>query len=383
MVLRLNQDKLRSAAFALAAVVGTLGATRSAQAHIDVNMAGTHTSRSSDSFFGIKTAPCGQAGSTRGTEVFTYRPGDTINVSVTETIPHPGYFRISFDDDGDDDFVIPEGTEGEFGDAACENHPLCGPGNGDYCSNETVLLDHLNPHPAGGQKTYTWSVTLPDVECDNCTLQIIQMMNDFGPHAPQDYPDADIYYHCIELVLSEDAPPSGDTPVDNEGIDCKAGDPAPVAETGEPVVDTEAQAPDGTGMMPATEPSEPAPSGTESAAMAPEVTPAEDGTGGIPSAPAAGAAAPSSTGTAGTAASGTTTGTTAATTGAAGMLDGQPVTEASVPTATTSASASNDDGGCQVASGSSTAAMGAPLLIGLAWLRRRRRLSLKRDSQRS
>ncbi len=40
-------------------------------------------------------------------------------------------------------------------------------------------MDDLNPHISAplGQK-YTFNVKMPNVECDNCTLQIIQVMED-------------------------------------------------------------------------------------------------------------------------------------------------------------------------------------------------------------
>jgi hypothetical protein len=111
-----------------------------AQAHISITMGGTHDARSpSDD---LKEAPCGAAGSTRSTNVYTYKPGETINISIVETISHPGYFRIAFDDDGNDDFVTPSGTDGASGN--CAGDPACGPGKEDYCNNETVLLDHLD-----------------------------------------------------------------------------------------------------------------------------------------------------------------------------------------------------------------------------------------------
>jgi hypothetical protein len=65
-------------------------------------------------------------------------------------------------------------------------------------------------------------VTLPNIECANCTLQIIQVMNDLQFHF-QPYPADDIYYACIDLVLSNTAPDVTDTPVSNTGIDCKSG----------------------------------------------------------------------------------------------------------------------------------------------------------------
>ncbi|HTU57807.1 MAG TPA: hypothetical protein VMF89_05225, partial [Polyangiales bacterium] len=81
-------------------------------AHIDVDSGGTHMSRVAGGF-DIKASPCGVAGAPRGANVYKYKPGSTINIKVVENIPHPGYFRIAFDNDGDDDFPIPTGTSGE------------------------------------------------------------------------------------------------------------------------------------------------------------------------------------------------------------------------------------------------------------------------------
>ncbi len=191
-----------------------------AHAHISITDGGTHVGRSED----MKTDPCGGPEARGSGMIYTYKPGETINITIKETISHPGYFRIAFDDDGDDGFVTPSGTIGEMGDCGLVTD-ACGPGKEDYCNNETVLLDHLNLHaaaPFGTTKDWTFSVTLPNVECANCTLQIIQMMNDLGIHGPT-YPDSDIYYQCIDLVLSPSAPDVNDTPVANEGMVCAGG----------------------------------------------------------------------------------------------------------------------------------------------------------------
>src|SRR5258708_8773253 len=79
--------------------------TSTAAAHISVDQAGTHKSRYGDSL--LKDGPCGKAGGTRGANVYTYAPGETVSVAITEFIPHPSYFRIAFDDAGDDGFVPP------------------------------------------------------------------------------------------------------------------------------------------------------------------------------------------------------------------------------------------------------------------------------------
>jgi hypothetical protein len=72
----------------------------SAQAHID--MVGPLMSRGGDQ----KIAPC--EGKDWGSgPVYTFEPGATITLTAREGVSHDGYFRIAFDDAGDDDFVDP------------------------------------------------------------------------------------------------------------------------------------------------------------------------------------------------------------------------------------------------------------------------------------
>ena len=50
-------------------------------------------------------------------------------------------------------------------------------------------------------------VTLPDVECERCTLQLIQVMTDKAPYGDGN----DLYYQCADLALRADAPAEGET----------------------------------------------------------------------------------------------------------------------------------------------------------------------------
>src|SRR5689334_20533493 len=59
----------------------------------------------------IKTGPCGCSaqecpnGDVRDpARVTVFEPGETITVQFSETVQHPGFYRISFDDDGQDAF---------------------------------------------------------------------------------------------------------------------------------------------------------------------------------------------------------------------------------------------------------------------------------------
>src|SRR5262245_33062016 len=88
-----------------------------AHAHLSLEQAGTHMSRYGDGE--IKDGPCGRDGGTRGEHVYTYEPGSTITIKAKEFIPHPGYFRIAFDNDGDDDFLEPRSIKPVDPERAC------------------------------------------------------------------------------------------------------------------------------------------------------------------------------------------------------------------------------------------------------------------------
>jgi hypothetical protein len=166
-------------------------------------MAGEYKSRAGDGNDELKAAPCGKAGAPRGSNVYTFEPGQTITIKLKEYVPHPGYFRIAFDNDGDDGFmepqsIMPENRACMMGETRC--------GKTDFCNNPSVLLDNIEPHWdanfAGGAIDRSWQVKLPDVECDNCTLQIIQIMTDpaGGAHGPYDLMN-DVYHQCMDVTL--------------------------------------------------------------------------------------------------------------------------------------------------------------------------------------
>ena len=150
----------------------------------------------------LKTGPCGVAGGERTTNVTYFEPGETIEVHWDEYVDHRGHYRIAFDDDGVDDFVDPA-TMMELN------------------SNDAVLLDGI-ADKGQGERDYVATVTLPDLSCDNCTLQVIQVMYDKPPYTT---PGNDIYYQCADLVLRE----AGTSP--DAGTDTDAG-PRTSAEAG-------------------------------------------------------------------------------------------------------------------------------------------------------
>jgi MYXO-CTERM domain-containing protein len=207
-----------------------------ARAHI--NVVGMLKSRGGDE----KHFPCD--GKRGDGPVYTFQPGATITIGIDEAIAHPSYFRIAFDNDGEDGFVEPKSIKPIDSSRKCPSseHDQCG--DADYCNvvstdGATVLWDNLNPHLANAAKSLTWNVKLPDIECDNCTIQVIQVMEDdafHGPYCPSDsckepsgYVE-DLYHRCIDIKLVKGATNSPGTttaPVNNMGMQCTAKDAPP------------------------------------------------------------------------------------------------------------------------------------------------------------
>jgi hypothetical protein len=190
----------------------------SAHAHISLERGGTQKSRYGDA--NIKAGPCGVAGGARGTNIYTYEPGSTITVKLVEYVPHPGYFRFAFDQDGDDDFkdpasIVPldpaRGCPATGLSPALASRDECM--QSDFYNTPAVLpeMDNLDPHvTTEANKLWTFQVTLPNIECDNCTLQVIQVMEDpvHGPYNLQVAASGDaddVYHQCVDLVLKQGA----------------------------------------------------------------------------------------------------------------------------------------------------------------------------------
>jgi hypothetical protein len=214
----------------LSALIASALFASSAHAHINAYL-GDATGRNGD----MKALPCD--GDRGDGPVYTYEPGATIDIKVDEFVPHPSYFRIAFDVDGQD-FIEPRSISPIEKGRACKYNSYDQCMGADFCNDETVLLDNLEPHPTiFPGKTYNWTIKLPDVECENCTLQIIQVMEDtiHGAYCPWDMasckgePNAvqDIYHRCFDLKLqkgAENGPgassKSVSLPADKQYIDC-------------------------------------------------------------------------------------------------------------------------------------------------------------------
>jgi len=140
----------------------------------------------------MKDGPCGRVVGARTNLVTTVRPGQSIEVVFDEIVPHPGHYRIAFDPSGDDDLASPAWNGASWVSPA----------------NVAILADHVPDTPDQALAHGIVSVQLPDIECDSCTLQLIQVMTDKPPYDGLD----DFYFQCADLVLSSTLPVGGPPP---------------------------------------------------------------------------------------------------------------------------------------------------------------------------
>lgn len=135
-------------------------------------------------------SPCGDNGLVAPTGVVTsYVAGQTIDIEIDETIAHPGHFRVAIA--LEDPMDLPP-------------DPIVTPAQNDMCATAVIqdptifpiLADGALPDAQGVGGPQTLSVTLPEVSCDRCTLQVIQFQS--SRSSPPCF-----HWHCAEIRIPE------------------------------------------------------------------------------------------------------------------------------------------------------------------------------------
>ncbi len=139
-----------------------------------------------------KAPPCGDDGTAVATRVVTpVNAGDTITITIDETIYHPGHYRVAIAGDPNDLPDVPEVAPGP--DSPCGTADIMDP------AVYPVLADGMLVHDQGFAGPQTIEVTIPeDVTCTTCTLQVIQFMSQHGLNNP----GGCYYHHCAVLEVA-------------------------------------------------------------------------------------------------------------------------------------------------------------------------------------
>jgi hypothetical protein len=146
-----------------------------------------------------KLAPCGGTSADAGTPSGIVTPvqgGQPLRIVVQETVFHPGHYRVALAVNSRDELPPePPATmhETERGLRSL-SAPIQDP------PEIPVLADGLMPRTEPPVQTLETFVDLPNINCDRCTLQVIQFMLNH----PGTREGTFSYYHCADLRITAD-----------------------------------------------------------------------------------------------------------------------------------------------------------------------------------
>jgi hypothetical protein len=153
-----------------------------------------------------KMAPCGGTSANAGmpSNIVTKVQGGTkLHLKVQETVFHPGHYRVALAVNSraelpkDPEVTTRESARGPQSVSAVIQNPVRPP----------VLADGLWPHTTRPTAAFETDIDIPNINCEKCTLQIIQFMAEHGLNRDGDFS----YHHCADLQITADAAKPLDT----------------------------------------------------------------------------------------------------------------------------------------------------------------------------
>ena len=147
-----------------------------------------------------KAGPCGGTNTDYGKPSYSVTQavgGSTLHVKVQETIYHPGHYRVALAVNSPAELPVdPKATTTDS-----DRGPRSVSGEIQNPVQVPVLADGLFVHTAKTDAPFETDVTLPNISCKRCTLQVIQFMEQHAVNNPGMF----TYHHCAELQISADS----------------------------------------------------------------------------------------------------------------------------------------------------------------------------------
>jgi hypothetical protein len=146
-----------------------------------------------------KAGPCGGTSADAGTPtnmVTAVTGGSKLHIKVQETVFHPGHYRVALamrsraELPADPDVVTRDTEKGAWSVSAAIQKPERPP----------VIVDGLWAHTERPTAPFETDVDVPNINCEKCTLQIIQFMAEHGRNRDGDFS----YHHCADLTITVD-----------------------------------------------------------------------------------------------------------------------------------------------------------------------------------
>ena len=143
----------------------------------------------------LKSAPCGQSDpgnpAVATNAVTGLMTGSTVTITVTETVFHPGHYRVALA--ADQNSLPADPTAHPDMNSPC--------GTADIMTTPVlpVLADNMLAHTTPFSGPQSFQVTLPaGMICANCALQVIEFMSNH----PLNVPGGCFYHHCANVAIS-------------------------------------------------------------------------------------------------------------------------------------------------------------------------------------
>ena len=121
--------------------------------------------------------------------------GDKLHLRIREMAFHPGFYRVALAVNSraelppDPEAISEPGADGRQRSVSGAIH---------YPPSPPVLADGLFMHVAPFDKEQEADVEIPNINCQRCTLQVIEFMGAHGFNKDGGY----TYHHCADLQIS-------------------------------------------------------------------------------------------------------------------------------------------------------------------------------------
>ena len=175
-----------------------------ASAHFDLTMPPS-IAKSTEG--GKGPAPCGPDTATTGTPT-PVTGGTSLKLHIDETTPHPGFYRFALSLTSPPQFPADNVVKNQAGMVILptDNQALSYSADFENPAKFPVLADHLFVHASGSAQPfpstmYPGEVMIPNLNCDKCTLQVIEFM---ANHPSNGDSAGYFYHHCALLKITAD-----------------------------------------------------------------------------------------------------------------------------------------------------------------------------------
>jgi hypothetical protein len=146
-----------------------------------------------------KAGPCGGTNTDYGRPTYAVTKvtgGQKLHVKAIETIYHPGHYRIALAVNSPLDLPVdPEATT-----TPTDRGPRSVSAKIMDPAKPPIIVDGLWPHTAKVDGPLETDITVPNISCTRCTLQILQFMAEHAVNNPGNFS----YHHCAVLQITPD-----------------------------------------------------------------------------------------------------------------------------------------------------------------------------------